>query len=155
MKEYHENILHGRHFGQKKLLAKLREKFYWKNMSKSVANFVRNCEKCKRNKIQSKTREEMKIAPTPNRSFNTIIVDSIGPLKQTENNNVYAVTIICDLSRYSIMVPIPDKSAKNIAKAIFEKVILIYGPVLGIRTDRGTEYNNKLLGEICKLLNIE
>lgn len=155
IKEYHENILHGGHFGQKKLLAKLREKFYWKNMSKSVANFVRSCEKCKLNKIQSKTREEMKITPTPSNSFNTVIIDTIGPLKQTEHNNVYAVTIICDLSKFLIMVPIPDKSAKNIAKAIFEKVILIYGAILEIRTDRGTEYNNKLIGEICKLLDIE
>lgn len=155
MKEYHENVLYGGHFGQKKLLAKLRERFYWKNMSKSIANFVRNCEKCKLNKIQSKTREEMKITPTPNRPFNTIIVDTIGPLKQTEKHNVYAVSIICDLSKYLIMVPIPDKTAKNIAKAIFEKVFLIYGPVLEIRTDRGTEYKNKLIGEICKTLNID
>lgn len=61
---------------------------------------------------------------------------------------------MCDLTKYLIIVPIKEKTAKNISKAIFEHVILTFGPVTNIRTDKGTEYNNKLLKELCEIIKI-
>lgn len=51
-------------------------------------------------------------------------------------------------------VPIPDKRATTIAKAIFENFILIYGPMKQLTTDHGTEYLNSTISELCKLLKI-
>lgn len=155
IREHHENRIYGGHVGRKKLLSKLKTKYTWKHMAKDVANVIKGCEKCKLNKIKSHTREPMVITPTPQNPFDTIIVDTIGPLNKTESDHEYAVTIICDLSKYLIMVPVKNKSANSIAKAIIEHVILIFGPVKNIRTDRGTEYNNQLIKEICKLLDIK
>lgn len=150
----HDDPLNGGHKGQKKLLASLRTKYKWKKMEKDVAAYTNQCKKCKLNKIQSHTREAMVLTPTPQKPFDTIIVDTIGPLQKTEEGYEYAVTAICDLSKYLVTVPVTDKSAKSIAKAIFENLILQFGPINNIRTDRGTEYNNKLINEICNLLNI-
>lgn len=151
----HDNMIQGGHIGNKKLLAKLRTKYKWKRMHKDVATFIQNCEKCKLNKVNSHTREPMAITPTPQKPFEIIIIDTIGPLSKTENGYEYALTAICDLSKYLIMTPIGDKSATSMARALIESVILKFGPVKNIRTDRGTEYNNKLMSEICKLLNIK
>lgn len=155
IKTNHEHPIIGGHIGQKKLLKKLRIRYKWKNMDKDVAKFTQNCEKCKLNKIQSHTREPMKITETPQTPFDIVVIDTIGPLPKTEEGYEYAVTIICDLSKYLIMVPVLDKSTIKIAKAIFENVILIYGPITNIRTDRGTEYTSKIFGELCKLLDIK
>lgn len=155
IKLYHDNPIYGGHAGQKKLLAKLKSKYVWKNMTKDIASYTKNCEKCKLNKINSHTREPMAITNTPQKPFDTIIIDTIGPLTKSESGHEYAVTIICDLSKYLIMTPTEDKSAKSVARAIFENVILHFGPVLNIRTDRGTEYNNKLFSEMCELLKIK
>lgn len=62
--------------------------------------------------------------------------------------------MICDLTKYLVTAPMADKSAKQVAKAIFEHFILIYGPLKEILTDRGTEYKNELMSEICKLMSI-
>lgn len=62
--------------------------------------------------------------------------------------------MICDLTKYLVCAPTPDKSAREVAKAIFESFILIYGPMKEIRTDRGTEYVNQVITELCKLMNI-
>lgn len=83
------------------------------------------------------------------------MVDTIGPFVKSDEGNVYAVTIVCGLTRYLISVPIPNKSALVIAKAIFEKLILIYGPMKVLTSDRGTAYINEILIELCKLLNIK
>lgn len=155
IKMNHDHPINGGHVGQKKLLSKLKTKYKWKRMAKDVAKYTRECEKCKLNKVNSHTRESMMLTPTPQKPFDTIIVDTIGPLSKSENGNEYAVTIICDLSKYLIMSPVKDKTAKTVARAIIENVILIFGPVKNIRTDKGTEYSNKLSTEIYNLLNIK
>ena len=83
------------------------------------------------------------------------MIDTIGPLPRSENGNEYAVTIICDLTKYLVTVPIPNKSAKSVAKAIFENFILKYGPMKTIITDMGTEYKNQIIDDLCKYMKIK
>lgn len=154
MTDYHNNYLFGGHSGQKRLYAKLRNKFYWKNMTRDIAKFVRNCDKCQFSKVKIKNKEGLMLTPTPQKPFDVVIIDTIGPLPTSVNGNRCAVTMMCDLTKYLIIVPIPDKSATTIAKAIFEHFILIYGLLKEIRTDLGTEYINSILSELCKLLQI-
>lgn len=80
MQLYHNDPLFGGHTGQKKLYAKIRGLYYWKNMQKDVANFVNSCEKCKTNKPKNKIKMPMMITPTPQKPFDTVIIDTVGPL---------------------------------------------------------------------------
>lgn len=153
--EYHNDRIRGGHCGQKRLYAKLRNKYYWKGMTKDIAKFVRGCIPCMKNKPKRKTRETMEITPTPIRPFDVVIIDTIGPMAKTTSGNVYALTIICELSKYLIMSPMPNKEAKTVAKTLFENLILIYGTPKVIRTDLGTEYRNEIIEELCKLCNIK
>lgn len=155
MTEFHCDPLVGGHCGQKKLYFKLRSKYYWKGMSRDIARFVRNCQKCQLNKVKIGQKEPMTITNTPQKPFDVVIVDTVGPLPKSLNDNQYILTLICDLTKFLIAIPLADKSAKTIARAIFEHFVLIYGPMKSIRTDRGTEYRNELITELCKLLKIE
>lgn len=155
LQRYHCDPLYGGHIGQKKLYAKLREHFYWKNMSKDIAKFVRNCHKCLVNKAKVKNLEPLVITDTPQKSFDTIVVDTIGPFKKSNKENVYALTLICDLTKFLITVPIPNKQAETVAKAIFDNCILVFGPMRKMLTDRGTEYVNNLTKELFTLMNMQ
>lgn len=108
-------------------------------MTKDIAKFVRKCENCKLNKHRQYTKEEMVITETPEKPFDSLIIDLIGPLSAT-NGKLYVVTLICDLTKYLVCVTVPDKSAKVVVKAIFEKFKLVYGPMKNMRTDCGTEF---------------
>lgn len=118
------------------------------------AKFVRECENCKLNKHKPYTKEEMILTETPEKPFDSLIIDLIGPLAAS-NGKLYIVTIICDLTKYLVCVPVTNKTAKEVAKAIFQKIILVYGPMKSIRTDKGTEFTAKLIGELCELMGIE
>lgn len=155
IKRYHDDPIFGGHTGRNRLTARLKESFQWKGMSKDIAKYISQCNKCILNKVKSSTREPMMLTPTPQAPFDVVIVDTIGPLQRSNNGNQYAVTLICDLTKYLITIPIPDKKAKSVAQAIFEQFILKHGPMKQIRTDMGTEYRNELLSELCKLLKIE
>lgn len=152
---FHNDPLVGGHCGQKKLYAKIRSEYYWPNMTKDIAQFVRTCKICKLNKHKPYTKEPMIITETPQKPFDIVEIDTIGPLIKSHNGNTYAITIICQLTKYIVSIPIPNKQSKTIAKAIFENFILIYGPMRRAISDRGTEYKNETIEELFKLLNIE
>lgn len=77
---------------------------------------------------------------------------TVGPLPKTGNGNEYAITLICDLYEISSSIPVADKSAKTIARAISEHFVLNYGPMKTLITDQGTEFKNALMIDLCKYL---
>lgn len=155
MQIYHNDPLIGGHCGQKKLYAKIRTKYYWKKMTKDIAKYVRNCSKCNLNKVKPSNTEKLVLTPTPSKAFDIVVIDTIGPLPQSNYGNKYSLTLMCDLSKYLVSIPIPDKSASTVARAIFENFILVYGKMHTLISDQGTEFKNELLTELCKFLKIE
>ena len=152
LKKFHDDPIQGGHFGITKTFNKVRRHYYWVNMKKDIAKYVKTCEKCQKAKILKHTKTELKITDTPINAFDTIVVDTIGPLPKSVNGNEYAVTLICDLTKYLIAIPVQNKSAKTVAKAIFESFVLHYGPMKILLSDMGTEYKNALLNDLCNYM---
>ena len=65
MEIYHNDPILRGHCGQKKLYAKLKTKYYWKKMTRDIAKFGRNCEKCILNKVKPQNIEKLVLTPTP------------------------------------------------------------------------------------------
>lgn len=99
--------------------------------------------------------EPLNLTETPNAPLETMIVDTVGPLETSEKGNRYAVTMICDLTKYLITFAVSNKEAKTVAQAIFDSCILKFGVMKNIRTDCGTEYKNEILSKLCKMLKIK
>lgn len=155
LQKFHNDAMMGGHCGRNRLYAKLRSKYYWRGMSKDIAKTVKTCPQCQLNKTHIHTKEKMQVTATPQRAFDCVIIDTIGPISKSILGNQYAVTIICDLTKHLTIVPIANKEAKTVAKAIFENFILIFGVMRNIRTDLGTEYKNQIFTELSKLLKFE
>ena len=153
--ENHHNSPTGGHVGQHRMYLRIRNLYNWKDMKGSIAQFVKACELCKRNKIIKHTKQPAIVTTTPSKPFEVITIDTVGPLPKTNKNNRYVVTIQCELSKYIVLAPVPNKEANTISKTIIENFILIYGKFLEVRSDQGTEYNNEILSQICKQLNIK
>lgn len=144
----------GGHIGINRLHKKLRNLFSWPNMKSTVSKFVKSCELCKHNKHFSSVKQPQVKTTTPLKAFDIVSIDTVGPFSITEKGNRYAVTMQCDLSKYIVIVPVPDKSALTMAKAIVNNCILTYGPMTAIRTDQGTEYKG-IFDSVCDLLKID
>lgn len=152
---FHDDPIFGGHQGINKLYSFLRHKYKWRNMYKDVKNHITTCIKCQQNKPKVRTREAMTLTDTPQQSFDKVSIDTIGPLQTSKNDNKYVLTIMCDLTKYLIAIAVPSKDAKTIAKAIIDKLILVYGPVKIILTDRGTEFVNEIFQEVSKFFKAE
>lgn len=151
---YHNHPLEGGHTGFRRTYEKLKCLYIWPGMSKDIFDFIKNCNSCKINKSKPATKEPMQITPTPNRPFQSIIIDTIGPFPSTVHQSKYAITIICDVSKYLIIVPVPNKEASTVANVILNHCILIFGPIKRLRSDLGTEFANKVIKDLLTLLHI-
>lgn len=153
IKEFHDTPIGG-HNGIKRTINKIKQRFSWRKMRNMVIKYISNCQLCRQNKQIRHTREKMVITDTPTSVFETVIIDTVGPLK-ISNFYRYLLTVQCDLSKYVVAVPMENKESKSIAKALVNNVILIYGAFKTVKSDRGTEFINNLFSEITKFLQIK
>ena len=143
------------HPGQRRMYKRIIREYTWRNMKNTIREFIKKCENCKLNKINNHTREPMLKTSTPNQPMQVVAIDTVGPLSLTENGNKYALTVQCELTKYVIAIPIPNKEAKTIARALVDHIILTYGPMAALKGDQGTEYINEVLTEVLSTLGID
>lgn len=154
IQKYHKDPLNGGHCGVKKLLHKLRANYTWKNMNRQIQKYVESCRQCQLNKPKVKTVEPLVATDTPQRPFDKVSIDTIGPLTKSYKDNKYALTMICELSKYLIVAPIANKEANTVAKAMFENLVLIHGPIKLLISDQGSEYVNAIMRQLCEYVGI-
>ena len=79
--------------------------------------------------------------------------DLAGPFPTSTKGHIYILTAVCVFSKYIVLIPLRDKFATTVARAIFHNVFLRYG-VGEVLTNNGFEFRNELLTELCRLLGI-
>lgn len=146
MKLFHTDKIMGGHCGQKKLYAKLRSEYYWKGMTRDIAKYVQNCEKCLVNKPKVKTKEAMAITVTPQKPFDLVILDTIGPYHVTSNGNAFAVTLLR-----------PDQISDNNSSAQQRGKYPSNFRTLHTHFRSHKKYSDKnaIVKELCEMLNIQ
>lgn len=153
IKDYHDNVVGG-HVGMTRLYKKISSKYKFRHMKKIISDFVKKCKLCNLNKHFRHHKELTKITDTPNTSFQTICIDTIGPLTLSSRGNRYILSVIDELTKYVVLVPIKNKESTTIARAFVENFVLRFGCVENIKSDMGTEYLNSLFKEISVILNM-
>lgn len=61
---------------------------------------------------------------TPQQAFGITSIDVIRPFSKTKNENVYAVSIQCELTKFVIIIPVPNKEATG---SPFDWTIKMFG----------------------------
>lgn len=150
----HHTSLCGGHVGINRMYKTMKQRYFWRNMYKDIVQFVNNCDVCKKCKHFPIPASPLLVTTTATKSFEKVYLDLYGPMPTTSLGNKYLLTVQCELTKYSEAIPIPDKCASTIAKSLVEEIFLRYGIPFAICSDRGTEFVNSTLKEVCKILKI-
>ncbi|MEL6209467.1 MAG: integrase, partial [Pseudomonadota bacterium] len=147
--EYHDLV----HLGPRRTYLALRDRYYWPGMRAEVEQRVRGCVACKRRRGRS--------PPPPlqqynelSRPFERVHVDLVGPLPTTGHGNRYILVAVDALTKWTELFAIPDKKARTVAEVIVEELLMRHGCFSSLITDRGAEFNNTLLRDVCALLRV-
>ena len=151
IKEMHEGP-GGGHFGGARVQQKL-SSYYWPSLVSDVKKYIMTCKRCQRmNSISTlKPKVSLKPIPVPLCIFAQIRMDLIHMTPSVKGYN-YIITAVDYLSKYCKMRVLKEKSAKEVAKFIYEDLICRWGCSEYHITDQGREFVNAIntnLLEMC------
>jgi len=115
------------HMGMTKTSAHVTKRAYWYQWRRYVNLYVKRCLKCS-------TYHNGRIPP---RQGNLVPLltgapaerwacDLAGPFQKSTKGHVYILTAICVFSKYIVLVPLRDKKAITVARAIYESLFKIW-----------------------------
>ena len=82
-------------------------------------------------------------------------MDILGPLPLTTRGNRYVLVVTDYFTKWAESYAIPDQSATTVAEKLVSKFICRFGVPRQLHSDQGTNFESKVMAEVCKLLNIE
>jgi transposase InsO family protein len=154
IRQYHSNVLSG-HFGVSGTYNRLKKFYSWNRMKDYVEKFIRNCKDCQLNKRTVKPPIPLKLTSSSSFAFETVAIDIMGPLTQSRNGNLYLLTILDDLTRYLVAIPLPAMDARTIADAFVTRFICIYATPKFCLSDNAQNFLSNVFKECCKLFKIK
>lgn len=151
---FHDHPLSG-HMGLTKTWLKIRDRFYWPGMYRTVKSYISACFKCQQCKVSRQTPAGL-LEPieSPSGVFDLIGLDFLGPLQRTPTGNKYILVCTDYLSKWAITQAVPDCTAETAARFLVEKVILQYGAPKKLLTDQGTHFVANLFEAITSRCGI-
>ena len=155
MKENHDLPIAG-HLGLSRMLKRIQEKYYWKNMRTDIENYVKKCSQCQTNKALRKiNRAPMQITSLSTQPFERVAFDIVGPLPEAGNDKYkYILTLQDDLTKFSAAYPIINTTAEETCECLVH-FITLFGIPKTILTDQGTNFTAELFKQTCNLLKIK
>jgi hypothetical protein len=151
----HDSLVAG-HYGSDKTIELISRNFYWPNMGEWIADYVRSCHTCQKNKSTKHARFGL-LQPleAPPRPWSSISMDFIVDLPPSEGYT--SIWVIVD--RYSKMAHfIPLKTptgAEELAKIFVKEIFRVHGLPSDIVSDRDTRFTSQLWVSLCKLIGIK
>ncbi len=140
------------HAGQFRTECRVREYFYWDTLSQDVIAYCNSCESCAKTKEPRKPIRVPLQPIEPHAKFEKYHTDCLGPLPLTQKGNKFIITFIEALTRYCIIIPIPNLTAEVTADAFLKSVVLKWGVPKYLTSDNGSCYTSALMKGIEKLI---
>jgi hypothetical protein len=128
-------------------------KFCWPKMAKQVRLFARQCISCQKAKVSTHIQLAPASIPVPQRRFEHLHVDIVGPLPSSSGFSCL-FTVIDRTTRWPEAIPLSGISAAECAAALFTGWIQRFRVPAYITPDRGTQFTSSLWAALCELLSI-
>ena len=151
IKIFHDNRGHQ---GISRTINMMKRHFWFRKMREQVNAYVNKCLLCCQHATH-KMKYESKHLPIPNKPFDSICLDCVGPLERSKRNFKGILTCIDLHSSFMIAVPMKLKSADDVIHAYVETILPQIGPSRFILMDNGTEFKNDTMSKVLNRLNTE
>ena len=91
--------------------------------------------------------------PMPDSPFKQINIDFKGPLPESGGFK-YVLVVVDAFSRYTLYIPMKNKRAEGVFRALLNHVFCLFGMPYGMTvvSDNGTEFENELQQEMAKYM---
>ncbi|UYV81197.1 K02A2.6-like, partial [Cordylochernes scorpioides] len=144
------------HLGFAKTYDRIRRRFFWPGMYRSVRKYVGHCQDCQRRKsVPQLPPGYLRPIRPPDRPFQKVGIDLLGRFPISQGKKKWIVVCTDYLTKYAVTQSLGSGGAQEIAKFILEEVILKHGAPREIVMDRGRNFQSRLIQELTKNCHIK
>ena len=138
------------HLAGRRTQVQVNQRYFWYKMQDDVRRYLRTCDQCQRRKRPAQTPHAPMVTRAVGVPFERIAMDICGKMVKTHQGHEYVLVISDYFSKYTIAVPMKDKSSRSVAEALCIHWVSFFGMPDIIHTDRGGEFENNVLRELCE-----
>ncbi|KZS19675.1 Uncharacterized protein APZ42_013835 [Daphnia magna] len=144
------------HQGVEKTLFRIKSRFWWPRLGRSVKVFVQSCLFCQKHKyaIGHVIGKLLPIEP-PSSPFHIIGVDHLGPFKSTSAGYRHIIVAIDYLTKWIEVQPVPDTSSKFATVFLEQNILFQHGTPQCLISNQGTAFTSKLFSDWTSRWNID
>ena len=119
--------------------------------------FIHGCIECQQNKLINHKIQTATIQIfSENASYFNYrkSMDRKGPINPPSKQNSYIHVIVDAFSHFVVTIPVKQNNAQNAVISLLHHWITKFGPPISLVTDRGSEYINSELANLCNTMGI-
>ena len=114
------------------------ERYFWPNMKRDIPTLTYTCHNCQQSKIQRNVKASLHALPLPDRRFDSIHIDIVGPLPPSKGYT-YLFTCTNWYTRWPEAMPMTDAIAESCASALLSGWVSRVGVPTTIKSYRGQQ----------------
>ncbi len=144
LKEAHESPL-TIHPGSTKMYQDLRQRFSWTRMKREIAQYIANCDICRRVKVEhQRPAGTLQPLAIPEWKWDKISMDFITGFPRTKRGNNAIFVVIDRLSKVAHFLPVHESiTASQLADLYISQIVSLHGVPLEINSDRGSLFTSR------------
>jgi transposase InsO family protein len=142
---YHDSTFNGAHFGLKRTLYKVRNRYFWPNQFQDIQDHIASCVNCKKNNhVRRKPDGHLRPIEPPRGVFEKVAMDFVGKIPVSSRGNQYVIVLTDLLSKFTITKAVRDCTSTTASKFLVEDVMMKFGIPNEIITDNGSHFTSSL-----------
>lgn len=142
------------HPGRDETVRLIFRKYYFKNLTKTVGEYVKNCLVCK----LTKKRQVQKMAPleshTSTHCFQKISIDILGPYNTTRKGRKYILCVEDIFSKWVEAESFACIEGRDVVKFLKDNIFYRFGVPDTIISDNGPQFKSKTYRQLCNQYKI-
>lgn len=139
------------HLGVSRTYDRVRRRFFWPGLYRSIRRYVGACDMCQRRKVPTTlTAGPLQPLDIPIEPFFRVGVDLLGPFPQSTKGNKWIAVATDYATRYAITRALPTSCATDVADFLLHDVILHHGAPRQLLTDRGRYFLSRVVDDILR-----
>ncbi|XP_029680942.1 uncharacterized protein K02A2.6-like [Formica exsecta] len=143
LREAHDTPQSG-HLGVEKTFHRLAVAYYWSNMFRDTAKYVKQCDACQRTKVEQANSVGLMGHRVVEGPWTMVAADIMGPFPKSKAGFAYVLVVQDLFTKWMECFALRAANGKKICEALRE-VISRWGTPKFLLTDNGTEFANQTL----------
>jgi hypothetical protein len=140
------------HLGADKTLHYIRQWFWWSTMHRDTTEYCKSCGKCQMIKTSNQRPSGLLHSlPIPTRPWESIGIDFMGPLPESDGYD-YIMVVICRLtSMLHLIATTTTVKATEVAALYYKEIVRLHGLPESIVSDRDSKFTSKFWEELHRI----